>query len=535
MKSGKGNGFVVDNKDLIEMMNKVVNTAKQQKGKPYTWGGKGPNNFDCSGFTWYVLNSVGFKGGYASSTSQASSYGIPVDPKDLAPGDLVFFGSPVHHAGIYIGGGSFIHARGSQAPSSWKSVEITPLATYYKPVSRARRIFFTEEENSQGKGKNHRLDVLPSSGSGASSSSGEAKQIDVHNFGIPSVGDMPTLAGCSDQVNEVLYFGGLASGVDPALLKVIAKKESTCGVNKRISRNSNGTYDYGLMQINSGGFKALGVTSEADKKKMQEDDVMNVWASTQVLKDKKVAIQQTYKGRTIAGRKVKDDPFTLFWFYNSANSAGLGYAGEPTSEYLKITKVKKSKIGTTYEPSKIDYLMGSIVYATGSEVKIDDIITEGKMPLEEYTKKVDGIKSGNLTIGGSSTSSNYKDYLGVTDESSGVGAEGETSTIDTAIQYKIYRITIKVIRIINWIIGALAITGTVVLGIMWSCWIMARSGVPFTDKLSLVLTKGKFNVYGEDSFKDLLSISLVVSLTLGLVISGVLVNFLSTLIGKILL
>jgi cell wall-associated NlpC family hydrolase len=38
-----------------------------------------------------------------------------VDPEDLQPGDLVFFGSPIHHVGLYIGGGQMVHAPHSGA------------------------------------------------------------------------------------------------------------------------------------------------------------------------------------------------------------------------------------------------------------------------------------------------------------------------------------------------------------------------------------------------------------------------------------
>jgi cell wall-associated NlpC family hydrolase len=44
-----------------------------------------------------------------------------VSRKDLAPGDLVFFGSPIHHVGMYIGGGMMIHS-----PNSGDVVKISP-------------------------------------------------------------------------------------------------------------------------------------------------------------------------------------------------------------------------------------------------------------------------------------------------------------------------------------------------------------------------------------------------------------------------
>jgi cell wall-associated NlpC family hydrolase len=44
-------------------------------------------------------------------TSQAQqNVGVAVSRSELQPGDLVFFGSPAYHVGIYVGNGSFINA-----------------------------------------------------------------------------------------------------------------------------------------------------------------------------------------------------------------------------------------------------------------------------------------------------------------------------------------------------------------------------------------------------------------------------------------
>ena len=55
----------------------------------------------------------------------ASQYlmGTRVATKDLRPGDLVFFGSPVYHVGMYIGGGYFV-----QAPRTGDFVKVSKLA-----------------------------------------------------------------------------------------------------------------------------------------------------------------------------------------------------------------------------------------------------------------------------------------------------------------------------------------------------------------------------------------------------------------------
>ena len=98
----------------------VVSIAMRYLGYPYSWGAAGPNSFDCSGFTMYVYAQVGISLPH-SSRDQFNS-GQHVSRSDLQPGDLVFFGSPIHHVGIYVGGGSFIHA-----PHTGDHVKISPL------------------------------------------------------------------------------------------------------------------------------------------------------------------------------------------------------------------------------------------------------------------------------------------------------------------------------------------------------------------------------------------------------------------------
>lgn len=99
----------------------VVAIAKRYLGAPYVWGADGPNTFDCSGFTMFVYRQVGVSLPH-SSRAQISS-GERVSRSDLQPGDLVFFGSPIHHVGMYVGGGMYIHA-----PHTGDVVKISPLS-----------------------------------------------------------------------------------------------------------------------------------------------------------------------------------------------------------------------------------------------------------------------------------------------------------------------------------------------------------------------------------------------------------------------
>lgn len=122
--------------DLLKESNKHI-------GKRYVHGAKGPNQFDCSGFTSYVYRQFG----YTISPASRAQYteGVAVDRKDLRKGDLVFFtsrrsGRNVGHVGIVVsadndkGSFKFIHA-------SVKGVKISDFEGYYVPrYIGARRI-----------------------------------------------------------------------------------------------------------------------------------------------------------------------------------------------------------------------------------------------------------------------------------------------------------------------------------------------------------------------------------------------------------
>ena len=86
----------------------IVAIAKSKLGAPYVWAADGPNSFDCSGFTMWVYAQVGV--GLPHSSRAQYNSGPHVSKSNLQPGDLVFFGSPIHHVGIYVGGGQYIHA-----------------------------------------------------------------------------------------------------------------------------------------------------------------------------------------------------------------------------------------------------------------------------------------------------------------------------------------------------------------------------------------------------------------------------------------
>jgi peptidoglycan DL-endopeptidase CwlO len=90
----------------------VVNIARGLLGIPYVYGGESPSGFDCSGFTMYVFGKAGISIPRTASAQQRAA--TPVS--NPRPGDLVFFGSPAYHVGIYTGPGMMI-----DSPTTGKS------------------------------------------------------------------------------------------------------------------------------------------------------------------------------------------------------------------------------------------------------------------------------------------------------------------------------------------------------------------------------------------------------------------------------
>ena len=131
--------------ESVEMISDLLSEARTHTGKKYRYGAKGPNNFDCSGFTGYVYNQFGFT--LNASSSGQYKEGEPVENGNLRPGDLVFFTSPrsrggVGHVGIVVSADnenntfSFIHA----AIGGGIEIQNSTAPYYKKRYVGARRI-----------------------------------------------------------------------------------------------------------------------------------------------------------------------------------------------------------------------------------------------------------------------------------------------------------------------------------------------------------------------------------------------------------
>ncbi|MGO9876655.1 MAG: NlpC/P60 family protein [Acidimicrobiia bacterium] len=86
----------------------AVNTAAAQLGKPYVYAGSGPDVFDCSGLTMYAWAAAGVSLPHNALAQYDALPHVNID--QLEPGDLVFFGDPIHHVGMFVGNGTMIDA-----------------------------------------------------------------------------------------------------------------------------------------------------------------------------------------------------------------------------------------------------------------------------------------------------------------------------------------------------------------------------------------------------------------------------------------
>ena len=119
--------------ESASLIEDLLNEARKHIGKKYVHATRGPNTFDCSGFSHYVYKQFGYD--VSPAVRYQYTQGVKVDRKDARRGDLIFFtsrssGGNVGHVGIIVdvdpetGEISFIHA-------SLKGVKISKVEGYY--------------------------------------------------------------------------------------------------------------------------------------------------------------------------------------------------------------------------------------------------------------------------------------------------------------------------------------------------------------------------------------------------------------------
>jgi peptidoglycan DL-endopeptidase CwlO len=109
----------------------AIAAARSKLGSPYVWAASGPSTFDCSGLTMYAWGRAGVPLPHSSSMQMSSGRRVSVSA--LQPGDLVFYGSPVHHVALYVGGGQVIHAPQTGDVVRYASVDMMPITGAVRP------------------------------------------------------------------------------------------------------------------------------------------------------------------------------------------------------------------------------------------------------------------------------------------------------------------------------------------------------------------------------------------------------------------
>lgn len=212
----------------------VVNTSKRYLGVPYVWGGTDPNTgLDCSGLVQRAYADLGVK--VPRVAADQARQGTPVASLAQAkPGDLVAFGTPVDHIGIYAGDNKMV-----VAPKRGDVVKVQEIT---RPATAIRRI-------------------VPDTATAGRVSLGSASNPLAGYFGtIPSASATAAVSGTTASApgasayDSLFQAAGAKHGVSPELLSAVARAES--GYNPA-AKSSAGAL--GLMQIMPQTAKGIGV------------------------------------------------------------------------------------------------------------------------------------------------------------------------------------------------------------------------------------------------------------------------------------
>lgn len=103
----------------------AVQAALTRIGSPYSWGGSGPNAFDCSGLVMWAFQQAGIS--LPHSSQALARGGQPVDMSQIQPGDVVNYYSDASHSAIYIGDGMMVHASTYGTPVKVAPVNNAPI------------------------------------------------------------------------------------------------------------------------------------------------------------------------------------------------------------------------------------------------------------------------------------------------------------------------------------------------------------------------------------------------------------------------
>jgi cell wall-associated NlpC family hydrolase len=120
----------------------AISYAEQQLGKPYLWGGTGPDAFDCSGLVMMAYRTAGINIARTSEAQWATEVKVPAS--QVEPGDLVFFAgsdgtvTDPGHVGLVIGNGKMIEAFATGFPIRVSSYQNRGAIGFTRPAANAK-------------------------------------------------------------------------------------------------------------------------------------------------------------------------------------------------------------------------------------------------------------------------------------------------------------------------------------------------------------------------------------------------------------
>lgn len=208
----------------------LLTAAKKYLGVPYKWGGTNPAvGLDCSGFVQRAFKDVGIS--LPRVAADQARQGTKVESiTEAKPGDLVAFGSPVDHIGIYVGDNTMIVAP--------RTGDVVKIQTLYRTPTAIRRILPDVAS------------LPPLAGQGIASAQGT-----VPTQGASAIGAGSGALGQAPPAYQSLFRNAQAKyGVSAQLLAAVAKQESN--FNPRAVSPAGAR---GLMQIMPGTARGLGV------------------------------------------------------------------------------------------------------------------------------------------------------------------------------------------------------------------------------------------------------------------------------------
>ena len=116
--SGSSDGFALPISSPAGLI--ALTAATTQTGKPYLWGGTGPNAWDCSGLVQWAFRQAGVQ--LPRTSQQMAHAGMRVPLWAMSPGDVVVLNSDASHVGIYMGFGQVFNSYDYGTPVGIKPI-----------------------------------------------------------------------------------------------------------------------------------------------------------------------------------------------------------------------------------------------------------------------------------------------------------------------------------------------------------------------------------------------------------------------------